>query len=564
MAAALAQLHEQNKAHGAIEQGALKNWLTEAGDAFDAERFSAAAKPADQLSADPIREDVKIFIAYCTDVIGGPSAAGGGSFKADDHRGREWPYVFLKLLEEVGTPNTQSLVSMSDLSRALHPEAVPTPVTEVAEAVASLPPATVAQPPHRPVSQPPSSPVITISLRNATVGKPYQVEAGAIAAAIAKQRGDIPEQARISHLQLPDDCGLVFDEASGAVSGTPTCVFDGSLNLDYVPSRSSRSLPFKVSFLINPDPLSLWKDLPPPPDAPYQKPVCDHAEVLHGPFRVVAASRRGRSHANKGEFRDDDFAIGYANDSGWLVVVVADGAGSATYSRRGSQIACAVTKERLVAVLNSPQHNKAEALFTVHRDWQHPEVRNALRQMLYDAALDAHHKLRAEASQPAELLPAAPTLRNYDTTLILLLVKKVAEGCVAATFAIGDGGAGLLPHAGEGFPITQPEGGDYAGQTYFLTMSETLRNDEANLERHFGFKVASEFCAAFAMTDGITDPKFPSDSAFADPAQWAAFWTELQPSLTSSQALLEWMNFFSPGNHDDRSLVAVMPVHPAA
>jgi hypothetical protein len=66
------------------------------------------------------------------------------------------------------------------------------------------------------------------------------------------------------------------------------------------------------------------------------------------------------------------------------------------------------------------------------------------------------------------------------------------------------------------------------------------------------------------MTDGITDPKFPSDAAFAEPAQWAALWAELQPSLTSSQALLDWMNFFSPGNHDDRTLVAVLPAPPAA
>ena len=92
-----------------------------------------------------------------------------------------------------------------------------------------------------------------------------------------------------------------------------------------------------------------------------------------------------------------------------------------------------------------------------------------------------------------------------------------------------------------------------------MTMPETLKNDEASLAHRFQFFWQREFCAAFSMTDGITDPKFPSDAAFADPAQWAAFYSELQPALASSQALLNWMGFFSPGIHDDRTLVAVLP-----
>lgn len=568
MAVTLEQMHEEQRAHGAIVEGSLNDWLNDAGDALDGERFKAKARPVEHLSANALHEDVHAFVTYSIRVISGTPAASGAPFQAEFHRGGEWPFVFLKLLEVVSTQAACTQVSISQLSQALHSQTSPALPAEV-----SHPPSTPDSPipaavtnattaPIKTVS--PAPPVINVALRNATVGKPYQVEPGAIAAAIAKQRGDNPEQARISHLQLPDDCGLVFDEATGAVTGTPTRASDGTLSLDYVPSRSERSVPFKVSFLINPDPASLWKDLPAPPDAPYQKHLLDHREEQHGPFRIVAASRRGRSHANKGEFRDDDFAIGYAADTGWLVIVVADGAGSAIYSRRGSQIACAAAKDRLTTVLNSAQHNQAEALYAQHRDWQHPEVSKALRQVLYEAALDAHHKLRGEVAQPAESLPSTPILRNYDTTLILLILKKSGEGCVAATFAVGDGGAGLLPHAGEGFPITKPEGGDYAGQTYFLTMPETLKNDETSLERRFQLTVTTEFCAALAMTDGITDPKFPSDAAFADPAQWASIWAELQPVLTDSSSLLDWMNFFSPGNHDDRTLVAVMPAQPAA
>lgn len=566
MAAALEQIHDDGRAHGRFSDVALVHWLNVAQDAFDGERFKAGARPVEDSGRDAIYTDVRAFASCCVRLISGGRAQAGVPFLAALYSGGEWSRSFLTLLETMeGSPSDRN-VSISQLKDALKPEAEPialasVPVTSApvtSEPAAAVPAGVFAQ-----SRTAPPPPTIRVALRNATVGKPYQVEPGSIVAAIARQRGDNPEHARISHLQLPDGCGLVFDKATGAVTGTPTSAFDGSLSLDYVPSRSERSISFNISFLINPDPASLWKDLPPPAGAPYQKPHTDQFEKQYGPFRVVAASCRGRSHANKGEFRDDDFAVGYAPDSGWLVVVVADGAGSATYSRRGSQIACAVAKERLTRALNNPQYNRAEALHAEDRDWQHPEVSDALRQLLYESALDAHHKLLAEVSQPSETLPTPPVIRNFDTTLILLVMRRVGAGCVAATFAIGDGGVGLFTRPGTGFPITKPEGGDYAGQTWFMTMPETLKNDEASLAHRFQFFWQREFCAAFSMTDGITDPKFPSDAAFADPTQWAAFYSELQPALASSQALLNWMNFFSPGNHDDRTLVAVLPAQTA-
>jgi hypothetical protein len=556
MAAALEKMHAEQRAHGAIIEGALKNWLTDTEDALDEERFKAAAKPVDQLPDDPLQADVHSFATYCIGVIAGHSAAKGQSFMATHYHGREWHPVFLQLLETLTKQAPSSCVSISDLSRALN-----TPIA----------PESVSEPEPEPVghSGPPSgksaraAPGVRIALRNATVGKAYSYEPGVIAGKIAEKLGHDPASARISHLQLPEDCGLAFDQITGAISGVPTRAFDEELSLDYVPSLSARSITAKVTLLINPDPLSLWKDLPPPADAPYQKPLLAHSEERLGPYRIVAASRRGRSHANKGEFRDDDYAIGYAIESGWLVIVVADGAGSAIYSRRGSQIACDVAKNRLLTVLNSAQHNQAEALFLQYRDWQHPDVKTALRQCLYEAALLAHHKLRAEVAQPAETLQSPSTLRNYDTTLILLVMKKTGEGHIAATFSIGDGGAGILPHVGEGIPLTKADSGEHAGQTIFLTFDSTVTNSEANLESRFHLAEIQEFAGALAMTDGITDPKFPSDAAFADPAQWAALWAELQPALTSSHVLLDWMNFFSPGNHDDRTLVAVLPAPPA-
>lgn len=567
LAGALEKMHGQNEAHGSILNIRMADWMDETGE-FDTAKFVQTRAAADKLPKDydPLHFDVRCFADIAVGFIAGPSAVTDAPFHATPFLGREWPDAFLLLLENVTKAGEQGcLTTISDLARALQQHATEATAAALTEPEQQSEPANYTVGYSAPgLKTIKAQPAIRIALRNATVGKPYCYEPGKIAASIAAQLGNDPAQAYISHLQLPDDCGLIFDKTTGELSGTPTRSFDQELSLDYVPSQSARSIPAKVTLLINPDPASLWKDLPPQADAPYQKPVLDHREEMHGPFRVVAASQRGRSHANKGEFRDDDFAIGYAAESGWLVVVVADGAGSSTYSRRGSQIASAAACDRLMAVLNSTQHNQAEALYLQHRDWQHTEVKKALRQTLYEAALVAHHKLRDEVKAPAEAITPAPVLRNYDTTLILLAIKRVGEGVLAATFAIGDGGAGILSDAKHGIPLTKADSGEHAGQTIFLTFDSTVANTEANLESRFHLALTQEFAGALAMTDGITDPKFPSDAAFADPKQWAELWAELQAPLRSSDALLDWMNFFSPGNHDDRTLVAVLPAQPAA
>jgi hypothetical protein len=314
----------------------------------------------------------------------------------------------------------------------------------------------------------------------------------------------------------------------------------------------------KIKILINPDPASLWKDLPTPADAPYQKKNTDHQYLEADNFQVFAASRRGRSHANKGDFRDDDFSIGFCKDSGWVLVTVADGAGSAKFSRKGSQLATATSQSRLSNVLGDAK-NSIDKLITHHKTWENPEFKAAVRGLLYDAALAAHYKLVDEAKNPSEKLPLEATLRNFDTTLILLILKSIPEGTLIATFSIGDGGAGAMVSTEKGFPLTQQDSGEHAGQTVFLTFPSTLRPEEQNLTQRFHLVCLPEFFGAIAMTDGITDPKFPSDASYSEPSQWGILWKDLESGLGSAENLLEWMNFFSPGNHDDRTLVAVVP-----
>ncbi len=544
LAGELSAMHLSDLAHGNVT-GNCTQWMDSEGTSFDPTKFRATAV---QASGDPetlIREDVNGFVKCARFWITEKSSCENAAFKADLYTGSGLPIAFLKLLESDIRDDAAQIRIMADYCALLSPEPSP---TDTVPAIPTPEKATL-----------PDNTLITISLRNGTVGKSYGIEPAAIARAIAKQRNDDPASARISHLQLPEDCGLSFDETTGAVTGTPSRHLEELLYLDYVPSPSAAIITCKVSLLINPDPASLWKDLLPPEDAPYQKDLLDDKEYILGDFRVIAASRRGRSHANKGDFRDDDFAVGYAESTGWLVVVVADGAGSAKYSRKGSQIACKTACDRLVAALSSPEYEIISPTLMLKDEGEAIRPRKWLDELLHEAALDVHYKIREEAEKPSEVLPEPPSIRNYDTTLILLVMKKLERGCFAATFSIGDGGAGILHTPDQAEPLTHADGGEHAGQTTFVTLTSTLSNDPENIAKRFRMTTTMDFTAALVMTDGITDPKFPSDAAFSDPNCWKALWTELEPTLVSSKSLLDWMNFFSPGNHDDRTLVAVLP-----
>ncbi len=552
LAETLSQLHSENSAHGNLGKD-IAPWLDESTAKFDPTKFRATASISDDLTIEERKSrDVADFVEHSIFWISSNSQ--DEPFKVCNHPNSILPPLFLKLLESCSTPESLRLQTMENFSELLKSEYIQNSEQPANAETSSLPVETTAAP----LPPTPRSPNIRIALRNGTAGKPYSVEGGAIAGRIAEARGDDPAFASISHLQLPCDSGLNFDAATGAVTGTPTRPLEDVLLLDYAVSPSARSIRFEVSLLINPDPASLWKDLDPSPEAPYQKASLAHETFNYPDFKVIAASRRGRSHANKGDFRDDDFAVGYAEKTGWLVVAVADGAGSAKYSRKGSSIACTSCRDWLVGNLNAPEYQYVGTSKQPVMDSESQPVR-PIRDLLYDAARLAHDKIERESQNPSESLPEPPTLRNYDTTLILLLMKKMGDACFAATFSIGDGGAGIFTSPQDAIPLTLPDGGEHAGQTTFLTIPSSLSVKPENLEKRYHNEVVQNFTAALSMTDGITDPKFPSDAAFADSACWSTLWAELEPTLESSESLLEWMNFFSPGNHDDRTLVAVLP-----
>lgn len=154
------------------------------------------------------------------------------------------------------------------------------------------------------------------------------------------------------------------DGKSFAITGTPSLeafrkdgavaesTFEITLSYKFVGSiemsEDCPTLEHKIPFVINQDPRKLWKNLPVDWDnMPEPKYKNDDTQVEYVKVEaltdgtpqkdIVAASKRGRSHAQEGKPRDDYFRMEHM-DNGWYIMAVADGAGSANTHVRDQKL----------------------------------------------------------------------------------------------------------------------------------------------------------------------------------------------------------------------------------
>ena len=376
------------------------------------------------------------------------------------------------------------------------------------------------------------------------------------------------------------------DKHSFAITGTPTLehfrkdgatalsTFELTLKYHFSGMEMPAERPVlerKVQFVINQDPRKLWRDIPVDwenmTEPKYKKDdiQIDYVKVEAlsdgTPQKdIVAASKRGRSHAQEGKPRDDHFKMSHM-DNGWYIMAVADGAGSAKYSREGSRIVCEeVTNYCMAQLANSKDFESAVKQYNEHKTESESDARKAVGDYIYKivgtAAFKAHKSINAEAA--IKKLPA----KQYATTLLLAICKKFEFGWFIATFWVGDGAICLYnkqAHTAEVLGV--PDEGEYAGQTRFLTMPEIFK-DATSLYQRLRFRIVDDFTALFLMSDGVSDPKFETDAILNNPDKWDALWTDLKENgveLTddneeTKNQLLAWLDFWSPGNHDDRTI----------
>ena len=322
----------------------------------------------------------------------------------------------------------------------------------------------------------------------------------------------------------------------------------------------------KLTLILNPDPRTLWKDIPTPRDTEYFK-EDSQMQYVKVPEKdgisrkdIVAASQRGRSHAHEGKPRDDHFLLHYCDKTEWYIIAVADGAGSAKYSREGSKIACETAVAHCKdALTDSSEFENAIQLFADNAESQ--EARKLVGDKIYsivgNAALKAHNAIKKEAERKENA-----KLKDYATTLLLAICKRFEFGWAVASFWVGDGAMCIYDaekHTAD--MLGMPDEGEFAGQTRFLTMTEIFA-DSTSFYQRLRFKIYPDFTALMLMTDGVSDPKFETDANLQDSEKWDALWKDLAENgveLTddnekSQEQLLNWLNFWDRGNHDDRTI----------
>jgi serine/threonine protein phosphatase PrpC len=382
-----------------------------------------------------------------------------------------------------------------------------------------------------------------------------------------------------------DDLGLSFNKATDTIEGIPTKSGDLKFKLLYKIKGENETDPLNeklISLVINPDPKSLWKSLPSNQELLFSKPDDINIFDKIGDKNIVVSSKRGRSHANVGTSRDDDFAYKYFEKTQWSLVVVSDGAGSAYLARIGSKIACDSVIEYFEQIADIEKTKEFEDKileYTNERTEEKlKEIQVLSKQNLYKASVYVHNKLKEFAEQTfltnPELFndPKAKNKIDYlHSTLIFTLHKKYEFGYLIQSFGVGDCPIAVMNvDKTETTLLNWLDVGEHGGGTRFITQPDIFINEERPVSTRFNLKIIEDFSYLFLMTDGIYDAKFVVEANLEKHEKWVEFLEDLdgknddnnkvefsKDNSEIANQLSKWMDFWSAGNHDDRTLAIV-------
>lgn len=356
----------------------------------------------------------------------------------------------------------------------------------------------------------------------------------------------LPPNAKKLHFQ--PECGLVWEEDTQCITGIPN--YSGDIQITYYLDNGNLD-PIHHSLYINPNPKDLWANIPTDPNIPFYKEDNYHEEPTITPHGMLLAARvRGRSHAHTGKPCDDDFAIRYHSATGLHFIAVSDGAGSAEYSRLGSQVAVDNAADAVWQKLGMGDPN-----FSLNHNQDIKQRKEVLVNLVNHAAYQAMVALYQTAKDNGI------ELKKLSCTLLFILSLPIEDGTwINAIYSVGDGALAIwLPENQTLAFVAESDSGSYSGETRFLTADETTL---AALQKRTRCGTCASPPVLFAMTDGVSDPKFETDAQLKNPQKWQDLWAELQDVLQDKQpeqALERWLNFWSAGNHDDRTLAMFVP-----
>ncbi|MBK1896018.1 PP2C family serine/threonine-protein phosphatase [Chryseobacterium paridis] len=403
---------------------------------------------------------------------------------------------------------------------------------------------------------------------------------------------------KIKEIKNLDAVGLNFDAENLCIHGIPTNASTIEIQIIFFSSidESLHEDIKTIPFIVNADPKDLWLSKPSPKDSRFPKEDNITFKSKFLDKKIVVSSKRGRSHAHEGTFRDDDFLVKNLPD-GWAIVALADGAGSARLARAGSQFATdfivkSFENESLLNELSkavtmyfSDENTFAKTESEVHKNSSEAEIseeqnnsenlidlgsgegekiksKSFIINSLYQNVKNLHNQLAIFA------IEEGVAMKDLHTTLIFSLVKKFDLGYVVLSFGVGDCPINVIDKENTQVKLLNfLDVGESSGATRFITMPEIFsRPDMVN---RFTINRIDDFSKFFLMTDGIYDPKFVVESKLENLETWKNFLRDLngenedktkvdfvEDSDIENQ-LSVWMDFWSKGNHDDRTLAVI-------
>ena len=272
---------------------------------------------------------------------------------------------------------------------------------------------------------------------------------------------------------------------------------------------------------------------------------------------LAAASRRGHLHIEQGKIREDDFFIRYDHDTRWYALAVADGAGKSKYSRKGSQIACNSVVESCLEQLSakSKRLKKLTIKYGIQKlDKTRMEIVKNLQDIISTSVINALREIESEARR------RNCQSEDYATTLLMCICKKFEFGWLVGAFSVGDGA--ICVYDKDKWYANLLGGCENSGVKHFLTSPGIIQQNE--LERRICFTIVEDFSALFLMTNGVSDPKFGCEADMPCFELWNRFWDDIVSDVNFSgkindigEELLKWLDFWSPGKYDDRTIAVV-------
>ena len=365
-----------------------------------------------------------------------------------------------------------------------------------------------------------------------------------------KIENDINDNFVISDIRIPDNLGISYNLTTMSIEGIPKIAGEYQITFLWA-SNEQHKTSGSIKLNIIDDPRNLWKNLPSDKNDKYFKEDVDLNFNSNRYYDIFVASKRGRSHAHVGSFRDDDFSIYTNQEKDYSIMMVADGAGSAKYSREGSKIACNIASNIIKTNIDNDFDTIKNELTNAFKT---KEMRKIQEKFYY--ILGAAYKSSVE--EISKVSSAIPTpYKDFSTTLLIAVTFKIENSYFVASIMVGDGAISIYSENSSVIQLLgEPDGGEFAGQTRFLDSSIISQGLWERVNVQFIDKPTS----IMLMTDGVSDPYFETDNGLKNKTLWDKLWFDVKPTIemkSSSSELLNWLDFFTPGHHDDRT-IAIM------